>query len=129
MIMKKLLFIIAIAVSGLGYSQIPESAQITEAQLENSRLVKEKNDKFNAAINQKVDKIMSITNLNIDDRDTLSELIVNKETQTANIARLNISDSMKESKINDVKNEFETQLKAFLGETKYNLVKNTLSTK
>lgn len=124
--MKKLLFIIAVSIAGLGYAQAP---QITDAQLENSRVIKEKTEKFDIIVDQKVDKMMSVANLDNSLRSTLKELVHNKEYETATIKRESISDIMKQSKINDVSDLFEKQLKSLLGEEKYNMVKNTLSPK
>ncbi|MGJ8685452.1 MAG: hypothetical protein ACSHWW_12555 [Nonlabens sp.] len=124
--MKKLLFIIAIATAGIGYAQAP---QITQAQLENSRVIKEKTEKFESIVNQKVDQIMSLGNVDAKNRDTLYELVHNKESQTASIEREDITAVMKQSKINDVRDAFETQLKQFLGEDKYAMVQNAISPK
>ncbi|WP_438961841.1 hypothetical protein [Nonlabens sp.] len=124
--MKKILFIIALAVSGLGYAQAP---QITQAQLENSRTVKEKTDKFNALIDQKVDEIMTAGNLDTNKRGALLEIVMNKESHTASIERENISDTMKQSKLNAVHDGFKKQLISLIGEKKYNLVENALNSK
>lgn len=124
--MKKLLFIIALAVAGIGYAQAP---QITEAQLENSRIIKEKTDKFNAIVDQKVDQIMTAGNVDANQRGALLEIVMDKESQTASIQRESISDVMKQSKINEVRDAFEKQLKSLLGENKYNLVQNVLNPK
>lgn len=124
--MKKLLFIIALAVAGIGYAQAP---QITEAQLENSRIIKEKTDKFNAIVDQKVDQIMTAGNVDANKRGALLEIVMDKESQTASIEREAISDVMKQSKINDVRDAFEKQLKSLLGENKYNLVQNVINPK
>ncbi len=124
--MKKLLFVIAVLVAGIGYAQAP---QITDAQLENSHAIKEKTDKFNTIVDQKVDQIMTLGNIDSNRRGELLELVMDKESQNASIERENITDIMKQSKMNDVRNSFETQLKALLGESKYNLVKSALSSK
>ncbi|WOI23040.1 hypothetical protein [Nonlabens ulvanivorans] len=124
--MKKLLFIIAVSVAGLGYAQTP---QITDAQLENSRVISEKNNKLNAIVDQKVDQIMTLGNVDAKRRGELLELVHEKETQTLSVKRENLSDIAKQSKINDIRDSFETKLKAFLGEEKYAMVKNAISPK
>lgn len=124
--MKKLLFILAISVAGLGYAQTP---QITDAQLENSRLISEKNDKINAIIDQKVDQIMTLGNVETKRRGELLELVHEKETQTLSVKRENLSDIAMQSKINDISDRFESQLKTFLGEEKYAMVKNAMNPK
>lgn len=122
--MKNILFIIALSVAGLGYAQIP---QITDAQLENSRVIKEKTDKFNAIVDQKVDQIMDLANVDTKKRSELYEIMLDKESQIALIDRENLSDIMKQSKLLDVRNAFETKLKEFLGEGKYVTVQNALN--
>jgi len=125
MIMKKLLFTVAILAGSLSFAQ----QEISNSQQELSKNTSARVQAFNEKIDAKVTAIVEITKLDKKNHSELKEIVATKEMLLIRLDREGKEVQDYQGRRNNIMNNYQELLKKLLGESKFNLLQSNISPK
>jgi|GEM_PF-7010272 len=124
--MKKLILLIALVFSGTAIAQVPQEAQITEAQKQNTRRVEARASAMNEKVSQELNTITSGITVSKVEKEAIAELVTSKISSISKLDRQGLIASAKATQITTIMSQYKEQLAVILGPQRFATIEQLL---
>lgn len=124
--MKKLILLIALVVSGTAMSQIPQEAQITEAQKQNTKRVEARISNTKEKVNQELQTITNGISVSKEEKEAIAELVTSKIARISKLNAQGLAASAKATQVTSIMSDYKEQLTVILGAQRFASIEQLL---
>lgn len=124
--MKKLILLIALVVSGTAMAQVPQEAQITEAQKQNTKRVEARVSDMNQKVSQELDAITSGITVSKSEKEAIAELVTSKIASVSKLNAQGLASSAKATQVANIMSQYKEQLTVILGPQRFASIEQLL---
>lgn len=124
--MKKLILLIALVISGTAMAQVPQEAQITEAQKQNTKRVEARVSDMNQKVSQELNAIISGITVSKSEKEAIAELVTSKIASISKLNAQGLAASAKATQVTNIMSQYKEQLAVILGPQRFASIEQLL---
>ncbi len=116
----------ALVISGSAFAQIPQEAQMTQAQKDNTKRVEKRVAETNLKVNQELDAITSAITVSHAEKEAIAEIVTSKISGITKLDSQNLIGNAKATQVTSIMNKYKEELSKILGAQRFALIENLI---